>query len=107
MEFEWKIFPGFTTAGILNEIQKMNGELQCDPADFKDSIIFTSVFNDIVWDARGNEELCENNSKKKSTNTLEDFLVVIGLFLDLVQKRSGTPHTIANQTDVGIGLRRK
>ena len=32
-------FPGFTTAGILKEIQKMMVELQCDPADFKDKII--------------------------------------------------------------------
>ena len=56
MEFEWKIFPGFTTV-------KMMGELQCDPADFKDRIIFMLTFNDIEWEARGNEELCENNSK--------------------------------------------
>ena len=48
--FEWKIFPGFTTAGILIEIQKMMGELQCNPADFKARIIFMSMFNDIVWD---------------------------------------------------------
>ena len=34
MEFEWKIFPRFTTAGILKEIQNTTGELQCDPADF-------------------------------------------------------------------------
>ena len=33
-------FPGFTTAAILNEIHKVMGELQCDPADFKDRIIF-------------------------------------------------------------------
>ena len=24
-EFEWKIFPGFTTLGILKEIQKIDG----------------------------------------------------------------------------------
>ena len=64
MEFEWKIFPGLATAGILNEIQKMMGELQCVPADFKGRIIFMSTFNDIVWDAKGNDELCENNSKR-------------------------------------------
>ena len=64
MEFEWKIFPQFTTAGILNDIQKMMGESQCDPADFKDRIIFMSMFDDIVWDATGYEELCENNSKR-------------------------------------------
>ena len=31
MEFEWKMFPGFTTLGILDEIQKMMTELQCEP----------------------------------------------------------------------------
>ena len=61
IEFEWKIFPGFTT---LNEIQKMMGEVQCDPADFKGRIISMSMFNDIAWDAKGNEELRENNSKR-------------------------------------------
>ena len=61
---ERKIFPGFTTAGILDEIQRMMYELQCDPADFKGRIIFMSVFNDIVWDAKGNEELCEKNQKE-------------------------------------------
>ena len=56
--------PGFTIAGILNETQKMMGQLQCDPADFKDKIIFMSMFNDIVWNAYGNEELCENTSER-------------------------------------------
>ena len=64
MEFEWKIFPGFTTAGILNEIQKTTGELQCDPANFKGRNIFMSMFNDIVWEAKGNEKLCEHHSKR-------------------------------------------
>ena len=63
MEFDWKILPGFKKAAILKEIQNKMGELQCDTADFKDRIIFMSMFNDIEWEARGNEELCENNSK--------------------------------------------
>ena len=45
--------------------------------------------------------------EKELKNSLEDFLALIGLSMDLVQKRSGTPLTVANQTDVGIGLRRK
>ena len=40
MEFEWKIFSGFTTVGILNKIQQMIGELQCDPENFTGRIIF-------------------------------------------------------------------
>ena len=34
----------------------MMGELQCDPADFKGRIIFMYMFNDLVWDAKGNGE---------------------------------------------------
>ena len=48
-----------------------------------------SMFNDIIWEKKENEK----NVKKiqeKLENTLKDFLAVIGLFLDLVQKRSGT-----------------
>ena len=30
MEFEWKIFPGFTTVEILNEIQQMMTESKCE-----------------------------------------------------------------------------
>ena len=49
MEFEWKKFPGFTTLGILEEIQKLITELQCEPEQFKRRIIFMSMYNDILW----------------------------------------------------------
>ena len=61
MEFEWKIFPGFTAVAILSEIQPMMmGKLQCEPENFTGRIIFMSMFNDIVWNAKGNDELCVN-----------------------------------------------
>ena len=63
VEFVWKIFTGFDTVGILNKIQQMLGELQCEPETFTGRIIFMSMFHDIVWAAKGNDELCENNSK--------------------------------------------
>ena len=56
MKFEWKILPGFKTTAIFKEIQNKMCELQCDPAGFKDRTIFMSMFNDIGWEARGNEE---------------------------------------------------
>ena len=44
MELEWKIFQGFTTLGILEEIQMMMmTELQCEPEQFKGTIIFMSI----------------------------------------------------------------
>ena len=39
MEFVWKILPGFFTVTILNETQRMMGELQCDPENFTGRII--------------------------------------------------------------------
>ena len=62
MEFEWKIFPGFTTLGILEEIQQIMIELQCEPEQFVGRIIFMSMYNDIIWRERGNTETCETNS---------------------------------------------
>ena len=31
MEFEWKIFPGFTTLEILAEIRVMMTDMKCEP----------------------------------------------------------------------------
>ena len=64
MELEWKIFPKFTTLQILNEIQNMMTETQCEPEQFPGRIIFMSMYNDIVGREKGNEELCSANSKK-------------------------------------------
>ena len=47
MEFEWTIFLGFTTVGILNQIQQMMGELQREPGNFRGRIIFMTMFHDI------------------------------------------------------------
>ena len=49
--------------GILNQIQQMIGEFKCEPENFTGRLIFMSMFNDIVWDVKGNDELCENDSK--------------------------------------------
>ena len=62
MEFEWTIFSGFTTLGILDEIQKMMTESNCEPEQFEGRIIFMSMYNDNVWRERGNTEKCITNS---------------------------------------------
>ena len=36
-EFEWKIFTGFTTLGILEEIQKFMKSRECEPEHFNGS----------------------------------------------------------------------
>ena len=107
MEFEWKIFPGFTTVGIFNQIQQMMGELQYEPQNFTGRLIFMSMFNDIVWDATGNDELCVKLFFKQLSSMLKDSFAVIGLSQSLDLTRSGTELTIANQMNLGTELQRK
>ena len=59
-ELEWKIFPRITTLGLLETIQNLMRDLQCELEHFKDKIIFMSVYNDNVWQAKGNKEQCEH-----------------------------------------------
>ena len=71
------------TAGILNEIQKMMGELQSDPADFNGRIIFMSMFNDIVRDAKGNEPLLFwTRSKERPMTARKSSSVFFNSFLN-------------------------
>ena len=48
MEFEWNIFPGFTTLQLCNKVYEFMSEMG-DPSEFKGRIIFMSMFNDIFW----------------------------------------------------------
>ena len=54
-EFEWKIFPGFTTLGILEEIQKLMKSIQCEPEHQLQNHLHVNVY-DIVWGVNENTE---------------------------------------------------
>ena len=49
--------------GLLEKIQNIMTDLQCEPEHFKDRIIFMSMHNDIAWREKGNTERCEHNSQ--------------------------------------------
>ena len=61
-EFEWKIFPGLTTLGLLEKIQNLMKDPQCESEQVNDRIIFMSMYNDIVWREEGKTEECVTNS---------------------------------------------
>ena len=44
MEFEWNIFPRFTTLQLCNKVQEFMSKMS-DPSQFKGRIIFMSMFN--------------------------------------------------------------
>ena len=64
IEFEWNIFPGFSSLAILQEIQKDLARKNIKPEEFKDWIIFISMFNDIDWSKRKNDENCTSNAER-------------------------------------------
>ena len=61
MEFEWNISPGFTTLQLLQEVHKFMNKMS-DPDQFQGRIIFMSMFNDIIWGIKDNEQECIANA---------------------------------------------
>ena len=59
MEFEWNIFPGFTTLQLCNNVQEFMSKMSVEPEDFTGRIIFMSIFNDISWGSKDHEQECE------------------------------------------------
>ena len=62
-EFEWNIFPGFTTLQLCGEINDLLSHLGEAPETFTGRILFMSMFNDISCDRKGNEEECLANAR--------------------------------------------
>ena len=63
MEFEWNIFPGFTTLQLSEEVKRLLLRLNETPKNFTGRIIFMSMFNDITWWSKDNKKECESNAQ--------------------------------------------
>ena len=61
-EFEWNIFPGFTTLQLCDKINDLLSELGQTPDTFTGRILFMSMFNDISCDRKGNKDECLANA---------------------------------------------
>ena len=62
-EFEWNIFPGFTTLQLCGKVTDLLSRLGETPETFTGRILFMSMFNDISCYGKGNEEECVANAK--------------------------------------------
>ena len=49
MEFEWNIFPGFTTLQLCHKVQELLSRLSVETENCTGRIMFMSLFNDISW----------------------------------------------------------
>ena len=62
-EFEWNIFPGFTTLQLCGRVNDLLSDLGEAPETFTGRILFMSMFNDISCDRKGNKEECLANAR--------------------------------------------
>ena len=61
-EFEWNIFPGFTTLQLCGKVSDLLSDLGQKPETFTGRILFMSMFNDISCDRNDNKEECLANA---------------------------------------------
>ena len=61
-EFEWNIFPGFTTLQLCDKISDLLSSLGQTPESFTGRILFMSMFNDIFCDRYDNIDECLRNA---------------------------------------------
>ena len=61
-EFEWNIFPGFTTSQPCGKINDLLSDLGQTPKTFTGRIFIMSMFNDISCDRKGNKDECLANA---------------------------------------------
>ena len=57
-EFEWNIFPGFTTLQLCGKVNDLLSDTGEAPETFTRRILFMSMFNDISCEGKGNKEQC-------------------------------------------------
>ena len=66
IEFEWNIFPGFTSIEILRHIHKDLNARHINPAQLERRILFMSMLNDIDGTKKGNFDVCVSNVREVS-----------------------------------------
>ena len=62
-DFEWNIFPGFTTLQLCGKVTDLLSRFGETPEIFTGRILFMSMFNNISCDKKGNEEECVANAE--------------------------------------------
>ena len=99
-EFEWNIFPGFTSLQLCDKISDLLSSLGQSPETFTGRILFMSMFNDISCEKKGNKEECLKYAEFVATfarrfgigqwSLLDQILRKSGILLKTVRKEPGT-----------------
>ena len=63
LEFEWNIFPGFTTLQLCSKVQQLLSRLSVELEKIIGRIVFMSMFNDISWGSKDTKKECESTAQ--------------------------------------------
>ena len=99
MEFEWHIFPGFTTLQLCNKVHEFMSQMS-DPSEFKGRIILMSM----LMTSYGDLKTLNENAMLTPTlfpNLQKDSHQDDGHFSDLDQKSSGILHILTDHKENG------
>ena len=66
-EFDWNIFPRFTTLQLCNKVSDLLSSMGQTPESFKERILLMSMFNDIFCDRYDNKDECLRNANVVKT----------------------------------------
>ena len=104
LEFEWNMFPGFNTLELCTEVQELMSKMSIQPEDFTRRIIFMSMFNDISWKSKDNEQECELSAQLVSM-CAERFSPGRWSFLGLGSEKSGILLILTDHKENGTESR--
>ena len=90
MEFEWNIFPGFTTLQLCHKVRELLSNMSTEPEDFTGRIIFMSMFNDISWGSKENERECELSAQLVSMYAKRFFTRTMVIPRTWIKRKIGT-----------------
>ena len=109
-EFEWNIFPGFTTLQLCGKVNDLLSDLGEAPETFTGRFLFMSMFNDISCVKKDNEEECVADQKTIETifriivfaNQLSLYGAVANMCeeFESLYDRSGQPDVLMGQSTV-------
>ena len=105
-EFEWNIFPGFTTLQLCDKISDLLSSMGQTPESFTGRILFMSMFNDIFCDRYDNKDECLRNANIVKTFAGR-FGIGNGHLLDQVLRKSGIlPNWNSQKADILSSVQR-
>ena len=100
-EFEWNIFPGFTTLQLCGKINDLLSDLGQTPETFTGRISLMSMFNDISYDRKNKQQTYTVEETRSRGQLLERCCTVVCLLKNRITPRRGRKTETSQEPEDG------